>query len=271
MENGLALLYVLQLESDNFYIGVSYHVNLSYAKHTAGQASKITKLYRPLCIKEVTLVDSQSDLHKTVKYYRDTHGYDKIFVDAEEDSYEVSIVRKATNTFVQQTKKIVVDNSSIQETVTADSPKPAVKKIRAPISFKKLPQAVEVFENVSPAEPVYPDPDEVKTEIQENTEEPKDIREVDPDTKKLIQKEYWSNQYKKSGETKQKLKQEGKKLNDILTKENLQKWLVNDGRSYSYIAREYAGCTNQMVSDIAKGFGLKSSKSPRDFLKFSKR
>ena len=271
MENGLPLLYVLQLESDNFYIGVSYHVNLSYAKHTAGQASKITKLYRPLCIKEVKLVDSQSDLHKTIKFYRDAHGYDKIFVDAEEDSYEVSIVRKSTNTFVQQTKKIIVDSSSIQETVTADSPKPAVKKIRAPISFKKLPQAVEVFEDALPAEPVYPDPDDVKTEIQENTEVPKDIREVDPDTKKLIQKEYWSNQYKKSGETKQKLKQEGKKLNDILTKENLQKWLVDDGRSYSYIAREYAGCTNQMVSDIAKGFGLKSTKSPRDFLKFSKR
>jgi len=268
MENCLPLLYVLQLESNNFYIGVSYHINLSYAKHTAGQASKITKLYRPLCIKEVKLVDSQSDLHKTVKSYRDAHGYDKIFVDAEEDSYEVTIVRKDTNTFVPQTKTVTMNNiSSIQETVTADSPKPVVKKIRAPISFKKLQQAVEVFEDVLPADP---EPEEVKTEIMENIEAQKDIREVDPETKKLIQKEYWSNQYKKTGETKKKLKQEGKKLNDILTKENLQKWLVDDGRSYSYIAREYAGCTNQMVSDIAKGFGLKSTKSPRDFMKYSR-
>ena len=269
MENSIALLYVLELESDNFYIGVSYHINLSYAKHTTGQASKITKLYKPLCIKEVKLVESQSDLHKTVKFYRDAHGHDKIFVDSEEDSYEVSIVRKPTNTFVAapQSKKVIVDTSSIQETVTADSPKPTVKKIRAPISFKKLQQPVEVFEDVLPAEP---DQDEVKTEILENTETPKD-NEIDPETKKLIQKEYWTNQYKKSSETKLKLKQEGKKLNDILTKDNLKKWLVDEGRSYSYIAREYAGCTNQMVSDIAKGFGLKSSKSPRDFLKFSKR
>jgi len=270
MENCIALLYVLSLESNSFYIGVSYNINLSYSKHTAGQASKITKLYKPLCIKEVKLVESQSDLHKIVKFYRDLHGYDKIFVDAEEDSYEVSIVRKPTNTFVpkSETKKVTVDTSSIQETVIADSPKPTVKKIRAPISFNKLPQPVEVFKDALPDPEAEAEADEVKIEILENTEH--DIRKVDQETKKLIQQEYWTNQYKKSSETKQKLKQQGKKPEDILTKENLQKWLVDEGRSYSYIAREYAGCTNQMVSDIAKGFNLKSTKSPRDFMKFSK-
>jgi len=269
-------VYVLKLNCDKYYVGITYNLNLRYAQHLAGVAAKWTRLYSPLSIIEIiTPATKQLEDQITLKYkeiYGDTNVYGgkyvttssyklsiKKYIDDEEDTEgfddtieidHVVSVTKPINTFVSQaeTKKIVIDNSSMQEAVTSDSPKPA-KKIRSPISFKKLQEAVEIFEDVLPEPDPDPEPDEVKTEIMENTE---------PDHKKIVQQEYWVNQYKKTSETKKKLIEKGKTPEEILTKENLQKWLVDERRSYAYIAREYAGCTNQVVSDIAKGFGLET-------------
>ena len=261
-------VYVLKLNCDKYYVGITYNFNLRYAQHLAGVAAKWTRLYSPISVVEIiTPGTKQLEDQITLKYkeiYGDTNVYGgkyvttssyklsiQKYIDNEEDtegfddSIEIDDVVSVTtpiNTFVSkaETKKIVIDNSSMQEAVTSDSPKPA-KKIRSPISFKKLQEAV------LPDPEAEPEADEVKTEIMENTE---------PDHKKIVQQEYWANQYKKTSETKQKLIEKGKTPEEILTKENLQKWLVDERRSYAYIAREYAGCTNQVVSDIAKGFGL---------------
>ena len=47
---------------------------------------------------------------------------------------------------------------------------------------------------------------------------------------------------------------------DLLTKENLQKWIVEEGRTFSYISREYVGCKDSEVSSIAKAFGIENTR-----------
>lgn len=43
---------------------------------------------------------------------------------------------------------------------------------------------------------------------------------------------------------------------DLLTKENLKKWIEEEGRTFSYIAREYIGCRDTEVSAAAKLWGV---------------
>lgn len=58
---------------------------------------------------------------------------------------------------------------------------------------------------------------------------------------------------------KAELRSKGLRSKDILTRDNLAKWL-SDGYTYARIAREEGGCTEQLVSQIARGYGLTSSK-----------
>lgn len=95
--------------------------------------------------------------------------------------------------------------------------------------------------------------------------------EEDSSSKELTQKEkddilhksYWKTQVETINETKKKLKEKGLTLKEILTKENLTKWLVDEKLSYSVIARDYAGCPNSIVAEYAKKFGLTSVQSER--------
>jgi len=52
----------------------------------------------------------------------------------------------------------------------------------------------------------------------------------------------------------------GVKPKDLLTKENLKKWIEEDNRTYSYIAREYVGCKDSEVSAMAKAFGIENTR-----------
>lgn len=66
-------------------------------------------------------------------------------------------------------------------------------------------------------------------------------------------------QWQKEQEEKKSKENENKGINpkDLLTKGNLKKWLEDEGRTYSYIAREYVGCKDIEVAAIAKLFGVK--------------
>ena len=45
---------------------------------------------------------------------------------------------------------------------------------------------------------------------------------------------------------------------NLLTKENLKKWIETDNLSYAQIARDHVGLSAMQVSTVAKGFGFKS-------------
>lgn len=47
------MIYVLELEDDCFYIGITYNLNLRIAQHLSGSGAQWTKMHRPVKIIEV--------------------------------------------------------------------------------------------------------------------------------------------------------------------------------------------------------------------------
>lgn len=47
------MIYVLELEDDCFYIGITYNLNLRIAQHLSGTGAGWTKVHRPVKIVEV--------------------------------------------------------------------------------------------------------------------------------------------------------------------------------------------------------------------------
>ena len=68
--------------------------------------------------------------------------------------------------------------------------------------------------------------------------------------------------WQKEQEDKKRKENEDKGINikDLLTKENLKKWIEEEGRTYSYISREYVGCKDSEVSATAKAFGIENTR-----------
>ena len=50
---------------------------------------------------------------------------------------------------------------------------------------------------------------------------------------------------------------------DVLTKENLKQWIEVEGQTFSWVAREKAGCSDIAVSEKAKSFGILSTFAKR--------
>jgi len=49
----------------------------------------------------------------------------------------------------------------------------------------------------------------------------------------------------------------------LLTKENLQKWVVDEKKTFAAVARDYVGLPDSMVSSAAKSYGIQSETSKR--------
>ena len=71
--------------------------------------------------------------------------------------------------------------------------------------------------------------------------------------------------WQKEQEIKKKaeLSESGIEPHSLLTKENLERWILTDSRTYAYIAREYVGLPEAMVSESAKAFGIQSEASKK--------
>lgn len=57
---------------------------------------------------------------------------------------------------------------------------------------------------------------------------------------------------------KRELDAEGINPASLLTKENLQRWIVEEKKTYAAVAREYVGLPDSMVASAAKSFGIQS-------------
>ena len=72
-------------------------------------------------------------------------------------------------------------------------------------------------------------------------------------------------EFQKSAEEKKRKENEaaGIELNSILTKENLKQWVEVEGKTYSWVAREKAGCPDTQVAATAQMMGIRSKISKR--------
>jgi hypothetical protein len=73
---------------------------------------------------------------------------------------------------------------------------------------------------------------------------------------KVIVAEVKNQQRKKEKERREYMKKNGIKLEDLFTKENIEKWL-KEGRSYAWIASDQLGCKQEDVSKYVKLNGIK--------------
>jgi hypothetical protein len=71
--------------------------------------------------------------------------------------------------------------------------------------------------------------------------------------------------WQKEQEDKKKRELDAQGINpaSLLTKENLQKWIVDDKKTFAFVAREYVGLPDSMVASSAKSFGIQSENSKR--------
>ena len=69
-------------------------------------------------------------------------------------------------------------------------------------------------------------------------------------------------EWQKGEEEKKRKENEAKgiKKGDLLTKENLKKWIEEEGRTFAYISREYVGCKDTEVSAAAKLYGIDTTR-----------
>jgi hypothetical protein len=102
-------------------------------------------------------------------------------------------------------------------------------------------------------EPTKTEPVVTNEVLQTSVEESEKKKFKDSKEQKLWQREM---EEKKKKENLAK----GISIKDLLTKENLKKWIEEDGRTYSYIAREYTGCKDSEVSAAAKAFGIENTR-----------
>jgi hypothetical protein len=66
--------------------------------------------------------------------------------------------------------------------------------------------------------------------------------------------------WQKEQEDKKKRELDAQGINpaSLLTKENLQRWIVDEKKTYAAVAREYVGLPDSMVASSAKSFGIQS-------------
>lgn len=73
-----SVVYVLKLENENWYVGITYNLNLRMAQHWSGQGAKWTKLHKPISIEEVIYPASTEIENKKTLELMEQYGKEKV-------------------------------------------------------------------------------------------------------------------------------------------------------------------------------------------------
>ena len=72
-------LYVLRLENDNYYVGMSYNLNFRFAQHWQGKGAKWTKLHKPLEVIRIIYPALEENIeNKITLEYIALYGADRV-------------------------------------------------------------------------------------------------------------------------------------------------------------------------------------------------
>ena len=73
-----ACVYVLELEDQCWYVGVTYNLNLRLGQHWAGEGAKWTRLHKPVCLVETIYPADRNTENETTEKYFELYGRDKV-------------------------------------------------------------------------------------------------------------------------------------------------------------------------------------------------
>jgi hypothetical protein len=222
--------YVLALEENKYYIGLSHNINLSFGEHFAAVGPRWTRLYKPLGIIEVLLPANLNDINTLLSKYTKLYG--------------------ATNISYYKNQEEVTMQEKPEDNLFVST----VKSISLPV---KIVKPVKVSEKL----PEYFPAQSGNQEIQDKSPEPivDPVSAPPPDYSKTY-RDALTDAAKK---TRLANDAKGLSINNLLTKENLEKWLTLEKRSYAFIAQHIVGCSNKEVAAIAKSFNLSTTFSAK--------
>ena len=72
------LVYVLELEGGNYYIGATHNFNMRIAQHISGNGAKWTRLHKPKSVVEIILDISKTTENATTLRYIDLYGPERV-------------------------------------------------------------------------------------------------------------------------------------------------------------------------------------------------
>ena len=168
---------------------------------------------------------------------RDVHSFILNYMEKEYKYLKKIFEAKTSEAKTSEAKP--VEKEEIKKIIQSN-PVVTTKKYDNPVLVEKTNEIIDIEE-------------EKELELDEVKEVKEEGKWKDPKELKTWQKE---QEEKKFLENKGK----GIKKTDLLTKENLTKWLLEEGRTFSYISREYIGCKDTEVSAAAKLWGIKKPK-----------
>jgi hypothetical protein len=154
----------------------------------------------------------------------------------------------------------------VQQQSVVSQPAPVVSQ-EAPVVSQEAHAPKTVVrrkKNVKKAIDPVPQNDIVLLSTPDNTVEVKDvIVNLPENTKFRDPKEV--REFQKAGEEAKRKENEaaGIQVFQILTKENLKKWIEDEGRTYAWVAREKAGCADTQVAATAQMMGITSKISKK--------
>lgn len=72
-------VYILKLEDDCWYIGITHDLNKRLGQHWSGEGAKWTKLHKPISVERVIFpADGDTIENDTTKEYMEKYGKDKV-------------------------------------------------------------------------------------------------------------------------------------------------------------------------------------------------
>ena len=72
------MVYILKLEQDKYYVGITYNLNLRMGQHFGGFGSKFTQEYKPVeLIKVIPFATKETELLHTLLMMKE-HGYKNV-------------------------------------------------------------------------------------------------------------------------------------------------------------------------------------------------
>jgi len=81
-----------------------------------------------------------------------------------------------------------------------------------------------------------------------------------PTTKSKFRSPAEVKQFQKEAEKKKRaeLDAKGISVSSLMTRDNLKRWIEDEGRTFAWVAREMIGCPDTLVSNMAKNYGIQS-------------
>ena len=133
---------------------------------------------------------------------------------------------------------------------------------RMTLEYRYLRKLFEGKDSKKPVEKLIIVDEKIEEKVEEENIVVEEKKEEKGEEVKKFKDSKEQKAWQKEMEEKKKKELEGKGIQpkSLLTKENLKKWIEEEGRTFSYIAREYTGTRDYEVSSAAKLFGIENTR-----------